>query len=87
LVGTTADFRRFGPPRSLPFNDLPGENSGTAGRIGEVRLIAAAPRDAAEIYFLQIDVHTGAPQLLGTGSCQVAEFADVGRADLNRMPR
>jgi hypothetical protein len=33
LVGTTADFRRFGPPRSLPFNDLPGENSGTAGRI------------------------------------------------------
>ena len=22
----------------MPFNDLPGENSGTAGRIGEVRL-------------------------------------------------
>ena len=38
MVGTTADFRRFGPPRSLSFSDLPGENSGTAGRIGEVRL-------------------------------------------------
>src|SRR5438105_6152512 len=38
LVGTTADFRRFGPRRALPFNDLPDENSGTAGRIGEVRL-------------------------------------------------
>src|SRR5437763_16671673 len=29
-------FRRFGPARSLPLNDLPGENRGTAGRIGEV---------------------------------------------------
>jgi len=38
LVGTTADFRRFGPQRSLPFNDLPSENPGTAGRIGEVGL-------------------------------------------------
>jgi hypothetical protein len=38
LVGTTADFPRFGPRHSLPFNDLPGENSGTAGRIGEVGL-------------------------------------------------
>jgi hypothetical protein len=36
-------------------------------------LIAAAPHNAAEIHFL----HAGAPQLLGTGSCQVAEFADV----------
>jgi hypothetical protein len=41
LVGTTADFRRFGPPRSLPLNDLPGENRGPAGRIGEVRLAKA----------------------------------------------
>jgi hypothetical protein len=40
LVGTTADFWRFGPRRSLPFNDLPDENSGTAGRIGEVGLAA-----------------------------------------------
>src|SRR5437868_9553552 len=31
-------FRRFGPARSLPLNDLPGENRGTAGRIGEVGL-------------------------------------------------
>ena len=40
MVGTTADFWRFGPRRSLPFNDLPDENSGTAGRIGEVGLRA-----------------------------------------------
>ena len=38
MVGTTADFRRFGPQRSLPLNDLPSENRGTAGRIGEVGL-------------------------------------------------
>jgi hypothetical protein len=25
LVGTTADFRRFGAWRSLPLNDLPGQ--------------------------------------------------------------
>ena len=42
MVGTTADFHRFGPRRSLPFNDLPGENRGTAGRIGEVGLGAFA---------------------------------------------
>jgi hypothetical protein len=38
LVGTTADFRRSGPRRPLPLNDLASENRGTAGRIGEVRL-------------------------------------------------
>jgi len=38
LVGTTAEFHRFGPRRPLPFNDLPGENRGTAGPIGEVGL-------------------------------------------------
>src|ERR1700730_11267709 len=38
LVGTTADFRRPGPQRPLPLNHLPGENRGTAGRIGEVGL-------------------------------------------------
>src|ERR1700730_1846589 len=42
-------------------------------------LIAAAPHNAAEIHFLQIDVHAGAPQLLGTGSRQIAEFVDIGR--------
>jgi cytochrome c553 len=31
-------FCHFGPPRPLPLNDLPDENPGTAGRIGEVRL-------------------------------------------------
>jgi hypothetical protein len=39
LVGTTADFPRFGPRRPLPLNHLLGENHGTQGRIGEVRLI------------------------------------------------
>jgi hypothetical protein len=38
LVGTTADLRRFDPRGSLLLNDLPGENRGTAGRIGEVGL-------------------------------------------------
>jgi DNA-binding MarR family transcriptional regulator len=31
----------------LPFNDLRGENSGTAGRIGEVRLVGAGPPPAS----------------------------------------
>jgi hypothetical protein len=42
LVGTTADFRCFGPRSPLPLNDLPDENRATAGRIGEVRLRALA---------------------------------------------
>jgi hypothetical protein len=42
LVGTTPGFRRFGPPHSLPCNDLLCENRGTAGRIGEVGLRVAA---------------------------------------------
>ena len=33
-------FSAFWPARSLPLNDLPGENRGTAGRIGEVGLAA-----------------------------------------------
>jgi uncharacterized membrane protein YeaQ/YmgE (transglycosylase-associated protein family) len=41
LVGTTADFRCFGPRSPLPLNDLPDENRATAGRIGEVRLAGA----------------------------------------------
>jgi hypothetical protein len=41
LVGTTADFRAFGPRRSLPINHLLCENSRTAGRIGEDGLAAS----------------------------------------------
>jgi hypothetical protein len=40
LVGTTADFRAFGPPRSLPINHLLGENHRTPGRTGEDGLTA-----------------------------------------------
>jgi integrase len=40
LVGTTADFRGFGPRPSLPINHLLGKNRGTAGRIGEVGLVS-----------------------------------------------
>ena len=39
LVGTTADFRRFGPPRPFQVNHLPCENCAMLGRIGEVRLM------------------------------------------------
>src|SRR5947209_14722999 len=35
LVGTTADFRRFRPPRPLQINHLPCENCAMLGRIGE----------------------------------------------------
>src|SRR5438067_10369895 len=38
LVGTTADFRRFRPPRPLQINHLPCENCAMLGRIGEVGL-------------------------------------------------
>src|SRR5882724_2323496 len=38
LVGTTADFRRFRPPRPLRVNHLLRKDSAAAGRIGEVRL-------------------------------------------------
>src|SRR6516225_2158055 len=44
-------------------------------------LVAAAPEPAAGIHLLLIEVHAGAPQLLGTGSRQIADFADVGRHD------
>ena len=39
MVGTTADFRRFRPPRPLRVNHLLRKDSAAAGRIGEVRLI------------------------------------------------
>ena len=39
MVGTTADFRRFGPPQPLPINHLLCENRRTQGRIGEVGLV------------------------------------------------
>jgi hypothetical protein len=41
LVGTTADFRRFRPPRPLQVNHLPCENCAMLGRIGEVGLVVA----------------------------------------------
>jgi hypothetical protein len=47
LVGTTADFRGFGPRPSLPINHLLGKNRGTAGRIGEVGLSLTIERDSA----------------------------------------
>jgi hypothetical protein len=39
LVGTTADFRRFGHPQPLPINHLLCENRRTQGRMGEVGLV------------------------------------------------
>jgi hypothetical protein len=42
-------------------------------------LVVAAEHNVGEIQFLQIDIHAGAPQLLGTGSGQIAELADVSR--------
>jgi hypothetical protein len=41
LVGTTADFRRFGHPQPLPINHLLCENRRTQRRIGEVGLASA----------------------------------------------
>src|SRR6516165_9489193 len=38
LVCTTADFRRFGHPQTLPINHLLCENRRTQGRMGEVGL-------------------------------------------------
>ena len=48
LVGTTADFRGFGPRPSLPINHLLCENRQTAGRIGEDGL--ASPIQAEAIW-------------------------------------
>jgi hypothetical protein len=42
LVGTTADFRRFGHPQPLPINHLLCENRRTQGRMGEVGLTSNA---------------------------------------------
>src|SRR6185437_7876233 len=47
LVGTTADFWRFGLRHPLPLNHLPGENRETAGRIGEVGLSLETTLDDA----------------------------------------
>jgi hypothetical protein len=47
LVGTTADFRAFGPLRSLPINHLLCENRRTAGRTGEAGIsLPAVARSA-----------------------------------------
>jgi chitin disaccharide deacetylase len=46
-------------------------------------LVEQAADNAAEIHFLQIDVHAGAAQLLGAGSVQVADFAGLGRRHHN----
>jgi len=37
------------------------------------------PQDIGELHLLQINIHTGAPQLLGAGSRQIADFAGIGR--------
>jgi hypothetical protein len=42
LVGTTADFRRFGHPQPLPINHLLCENRRTQGRMGEVGVTPAS---------------------------------------------
>ena len=55
LVGTTADFWRFGLRHPLPLNHLPGENRETAGRIGEVGL--ATPK---RVQKLQMALHAKA---------------------------
>jgi hypothetical protein len=44
LVGTTADFRGFGPRPSLPINHLLCENRRTVGRIGEDGLTDRHPQ-------------------------------------------
>ena len=37
-IASTADFRRFGHPQTLPINHLLCENRRTQGRMGEVGL-------------------------------------------------
>jgi hypothetical protein len=78
LVGTTADFRRFGHPQPLPINHLLCENRRTQGRMGEVGLDAFRKQheDTIDIQFsaepphnLEIVAQTGAsmriPILIG----------------------
>jgi hypothetical protein len=55
LVGTTADFRGFGPRRSLPINHLLRENRQTAGRIGQDGLDGIIDGDR---YFLSPRIKT-----------------------------
>jgi hypothetical protein len=59
LVGTTADFRRFGHPQPLPINHLLCENRRTQGRMGEVGLGPPLPPgkvdEAAVISLPEID--------------------------------
>src|SRR6516162_9772218 len=40
-IASTADFRRFGHPQTLPINHLLCENRRTQGRMGEVGLTIA----------------------------------------------
>jgi len=65
-------FRRFGPRRSLPLNDLPGENRGTAGRIGEVTLVMSAAGATANA---KMATHTF-PVLAGAGAHDVYPAPD-----------
>jgi hypothetical protein len=41
-IASTADFRRFGHPQTLPINHLLCENRRTQGRMGEVGLAATS---------------------------------------------
>src|ERR1700739_879401 len=54
LVGTTADFRRFGPPQPLPINHLLCENRRTQGRIGEVGLSTRRDEEPRQGLFAQL---------------------------------
>src|SRR5580700_2177607 len=50
LVGTTADFRRFGHPQPLPINHLLCENRRTQGRMGEVGLATIPTKNVTSIF-------------------------------------
>ena len=55
----TADFRRPGPRHPLPLNHLPGENRGTAGRIGEVGLSLVRNMKSRETERVEVVVAQG----------------------------
>jgi hypothetical protein len=70
LVGTTADFRRFGHPQPLPINHLLCENRRTQGRMGEVGL------GASLIWPGAISAQTASPPLIFGAKIPLGEVSD-----------
>ena len=77
-IASTADFRRFGHPQTLPINHLLCENRRTQGRMGEVGLVSARPILPVS---LRGPVASTLSELLWRNACSVGRWVDDDPGD------